>query len=87
MKQKRINTDDKKYGNLFVTYSIIFPKDLPKDRKELLVKILPNRTPISNENLNLVRKQLLICNEQDIVLFSQKNKPKNIFENILKNHL
>ena len=45
--------DPSNFGNLYITYKLIFPSNLAEDRKELLKRILPIREPLPEKSYTL----------------------------------
>jgi DnaJ family protein B protein 4 len=80
-------TENSKIGDLYINYKIIFPKNLSDERKKLLLKILPRRSPLPDSTKQLIRKKLNICNDKEITIFNEKPKTKfkSMLDDIMKN--
>ena len=73
-----------KYGDLYISYKIIFPKELSEDRCQLLKKILPIRKPLTNKNKSLTTLDVScvdIESDDEALLANIDNQEKNNTEN------
>ena len=76
------------YGNVYIKYSIIFPEYLSKERKKLLLQILPKRKPLPVISQTLVKKNLKKIDTNQITIWEKKETNlKSIFNHTLKSFI